>query len=68
MLVADVLMDLAQPAEVDRFRYSKRPRKSARASTYNDAVSGNKIQSLVFHSFRQGIDGTLNYRSRWYPP
>jgi hypothetical protein len=44
-----VLTDLAQPAEVDRFRYCKCPHKSARADTCNDAASGNKIQFLAFH-------------------
>jgi hypothetical protein len=47
--LADGLTDLAQLAEVDRFRYCERPHKSARESTCNDSASGNKIQSFVFH-------------------
>jgi hypothetical protein len=45
-------------AERDRLM-AKRPHKSARASTCNDAASGNKIQSFVFHN--------LSIRNCWHP-
>jgi hypothetical protein len=57
--LADRLTNLAQLAEVVRFRYCERPHKSARASTCNDAASGNKIQSFVFHN--------LSIRNSWHP-
>jgi hypothetical protein len=50
IFATDVLTDLAQPVGVDRFRYCKRPHKSARANTCNDAASGNKMRSSVCQS------------------